>query len=144
MKEQTRRKIKYITLMIIFLVCITCSALLVIDSEKVCETNCSDNDYTETYGINHGWYGIVILSLFLFISLYLFIYPKDKKSYERLKSFMNAGIIIGSIITIYFLYLQQFVLKEYCIYCLIIDIGLLVSLGIIIFVRDKNYVTTTK
>ena len=143
MKEQTRRELKYITLMIIFMVCITCSALLVIDSEKVCKTNCTDNEYKTTLGINNGWYGAVIFTTLFMLAFRLFAYPKDNtKVKRRIKRILHYGIIIGSIIAIYFLYLQQFVLKEYCIYCLIIDIGLLLCLGIVIFARDKNYVTT--
>ena len=144
MKEQTRRELKYLALMIIFVVCLICSTLLLVSSnETTCDTICSDNDYTETFGINHGWYGIVIFTILYFLSFYLFIYPEDKKSYRIIKRFIHCGIIIGSIIAIYFLYLQQFVLKEYCPYCLVIDIGLLVCLGMIIFMRDK-IVTTTK
>ena len=143
MKEQTRRKIKYITLMIIFMVCIACSALLVIDSEKICKTDCTDNEYKETFGINNGWYGAIIFTTLFMLAFRLFAYPKDNiKVKRRVKRILHLGIIIGSIIAIYFLYLQQFVLKEYCIYCLIIDIGLLVSLGIIILVRDKIVTTS--
>ena len=138
MKEQIRRELKYLALIIIFVACLLCSVNLLTDtSETTCDTSCSDNDYTETFGINHGWYGIIIFSILYFLSFYLFIYPEDKKSYKIIKRILHSGIIIGSIIAIYFLYLQQFVLKEYCPYCLIIDVGLLLCLGMIIFVRDK-------
>ena len=135
-KEQTKREIKYLILIILFTTFIVCSIYLLPDSTS-CEIDCSDNDYKETFGINNGWYGIIIFSILWSLSYYLFLCPEDCKSYKRLKSIVYSGIILGSIIAIYFLYLQQFVLKEYCIYCLIIDIGLLVCLGIIIFIKDK-------
>ena len=142
MKEQTRRELKYLTLIIIFGACLFCSALLLGGSnETTCDTNCAENDYTKTFGINNGLYGIIIFSILFLIAFYLFykenICPENKKSYKKLKLFINAGIIIGSIIAIYFLYLQQFILKKYCPYCLVIDIGILICLGIITFVRDK-------
>ena len=144
-KEKTKRTIKYWALVLIFTVCLFCSIALTSNaSETICDTGCSDNNYTETLGIANGQYGIIIFTILILISSYLFIYPEDKKSYKRIKLLLHSGIIIGSIIAIYFLYLQQFVLKEYCSFCLVIDIGLLVCLGIIIFVRDKKYVTTLK
>ena len=108
---------------------IACSALLIIDSEKVCKTDCTDNEYKETLGINNGWYGAIIFTILFMLALRLSIYPKDNtKVKRRIKRILHTGIILGSIIAVYFLYLQQFVLKEYCIYCLIIDIGLLICL----------------
>ena len=144
MKEQTRRDIKYLTLAIIFATCLICSTLLIDSSKTTCELNCLSNDYTETFGINHGWCGFIIFSLLYLLSLYLFIYPEDTKSYKRIKSILEGGISFGAGIAIYFLYLQQFVLKEYCIYCLVVDVGILVCFGIIMLVRDKKVVTTLK
>ena len=139
MKEQTKRELKYLALVIIFGACLYCSVLLLTSSsETTCDTSCANNNYTETFGVANGWYGIIIFTILYFLSLYLFIYPKDKKSYRIIKRFIHSGIIIGSIIAIYFLYLQQFVLKEYCPSCLVIDIGLLICLGIIIFVRGEK------
>ena len=43
MKEQTRRELKYLALMIIFGTCLICSTLLLTDTSKTtCDTNCSD------------------------------------------------------------------------------------------------------
>ncbi len=143
MKEQIRREIKYLALAIIFAIGIICSLYLLPDSsDPFCEIDCSDNDYKETFGINNGWYGIVIFTILLFLSTYLFLCPEDCKSYRRIKLILTGATSFGAGLAVYFLYLQQFVLKEYCIYCLIIDIGILVSLGIIIFARDKNVTTS--
>lgn len=137
MKEQTKRDIKYLSLIILFTTFIVCSIYLLPDSTS-CEINCDDNDYKETFGINHGWYGIIIFTILWLLSSYLFLCPQDCKSYKRLKLILTGAISFGAGIAVYFLYLQQFVLKEYCIYCLIIDIGLLVCFGIIILMEDRK------
>jgi len=91
MKEQTRRATKYLALAIIFGVCLLCSAFILIDSyETTCNAGCSDNNYTETFGIANEWYGAVIFSLLYLIALYLFIYPEDKKSYKITKLFIHC------------------------------------------------------
>ncbi len=139
MKERTRRDIKYLSLLILFATFIICSLYLLPDSsDPFCEIDCSDNDYKETFGINHGWYGIIIFTILWFLSAYLFLCPEDCKSYRRIKLILTGATSFGAGLAVYFLYLQQFVLKEYCIYCLIIDIGLLVCFGIIILMEDRK------
>jgi len=49
------------------------------------------------------------------------------------KIIIHSGIFIGTIIAVYFLYIQQFVLQEYCKYCIVIDFSLLIAFIIAIF-----------
>lgn len=131
---------KYIFLTILFVICFICSAILIINSfTTLCEIDCEDNDYKETFGIDNGWYGGII-----FLVLGILSILQSLKQTKIRKKIINLGIIIGSFISIYFLYLQQFVLKKYCVYCLIIDFSILVCLGTIIFWRDRKWLKKNK
>lgn len=87
--------------------------------------------YEKTFGIKNAHLGLIafpILSLLAFFEL--------RKSRKYQKKLLHLGIIVGSIFAIYFLYIQFFVLKALCKYCLVVDIGVLISLGLI-FVEEK-------
>ena len=77
--------------------------------------------------------GYIGMAIFAFLSAITFL--NIKRSNKKRKLIINIGIGIGSIIAFYLLYLQFFVLHAFCTYCLIIDFGLLVALGIIILFK---------
>ena len=54
------------------------------------------------------------------------------------KMLINLGVIGGTIFALYFLYIQFFILDALCKYCMIIDIGMLINLGIIILWKEKK------
>jgi len=68
-------------------------------------------------------------------SLSLGEYSKAPKKIK--KNLLKFGFFIGSLFAIYFLYLQFFVIKATCPYCLITDSGTLAGLGILIFWKEK-------
>lgn len=121
-----KHKLKYRILLAIFIIAFLSSFLL---SQGIgCDTSCTLSESKILDKTTNGYIGSVIFA-FLSIITYLNISKPNKKR----EKIINFGIIIGSMIAIYFLYLQFFVLKAYCKYCLIIDFGLLITLGIILF-----------
>ncbi len=124
------KKTKYILLIIIFSLSLLASAILTfIPPEKACggvETTCyavQTSQYEKTLGMHNSILGLIAFSTLLVFSL---SYLKNPKKYK--KQIIILGILIGSIFAIYFLYLQFFVINAICKYCMIIDIGALLSL----------------
>jgi len=69
------------------------------------------------------------------MAILVFLHIKQPTKYK--KQMIIAGIIGGTIFALYFLYIQFFVIDALCKYCMVIDIGMLLNLGIIIFWKDK-------
>jgi len=84
--------------------------------------------YNYTFGIQNSHYGV---GIFLFLSILTFLQIKNPT--KKKKNIIHLGIILGSLVALWFLYLQQFIIKAYCQYCLIVDFSLLIALGVIIF-----------
>lgn len=85
------------------------------------------SQYNYTFGIQNSYYGIIIFSLLIMLTLSHLITPTQNK-----KKLINLAIITGSIIAIYFLYVQHFILETYCRYCLLIDFSLIICLILIL------------
>jgi len=125
---------KYQILLIIFLLAFASSLLL--SQGWGCEEACNiKSDKVNSLILNkeiNGYAGMTIFLIMFLITL------SQIKSPTKFKKFIiYAGIIVGSVIALYFLYLQTFVLNSYCKYCLIIDIGLFIALILIIFTWRK-------
>ena len=124
---------KYQILLALFIVALMASILLATapDGES-CNIDGSCNvvqlsKQATTFGIKNCHYGIAI---FLFMSILTFIQIKKP---DKIKRFViNLGVVLGSLISLYFLYLQFFELKALCVYCLTVDISMLLSLAIVL------------
>ncbi len=79
--------------------------------------------YTTTLGIENGYFGIIGFSLLAVLVFSHLHSPKKQK--QKSIFLLSLGI---SIIAIYFLFLQLFVIKTFCSYCLIIDLNCLIIL----------------
>jgi uncharacterized membrane protein len=90
------------------------------------------SQYESTLGFKNAHVGLVAFAL-----LFLITYLHDKKPTKRRKQFIQTGLIMGSLIALYFLYLQFFVIHAICKYCMVADLGILLSLGIFHFVKDR-------
>jgi len=88
--------------------------------------------YNSFLGIQNSYYGVVIFILLIMLTLSYLINPTQNK-----KSMINLSILVGSIIALYFLYIQGFILKTYCQYCLMVDLSMVISL-ILILPELKN------
>ena len=61
-------------------------------------------------------------------------FPEDAKKYSKnLEKIINLSIILGSIMALWFIYLQKFVLEAWCRYCLVVDVAMFIALAVIIF-----------
>ena len=129
---------KYKTLLILFIIALINSIIISIPSiTGSCDiqNTCGEvqkSEYSSFFGIKDSIYGIAIFSILILLTASNIKTPKDYK-----KHLIHIGIIFGAIIAIYFLYLQQFVIQEYCKFCVMVDTSLLIAFGIAIFTWKK-------
>jgi len=120
---------KYKIFLIVFIISLISSIIITSNSTtEACTIGGScdavnNSMYGSTLGIKNSVYGIFIFSFM--IALTLFHIKNPSKHTRRI---IHAAIILGSVIALYFLYLQFFVIKAFCNPCLVIDFGLLISL----------------
>ncbi|MFH1503575.1 MAG: vitamin K epoxide reductase family protein [Candidatus Diapherotrites archaeon] len=133
------KKAKYIILIAIFFLSFVASAVLsFIPPEQACggiQTTCyavQTSEYEKTLGINNSYFGLIAFPILLILAL---SYIKNPRKYKR--KIIIVGILFGSIIALYFLYLQFFALKALCKYCVAVDFGALLSLVIVFAWREK-------
>ncbi|MBL7059223.1 vitamin K epoxide reductase family protein [Candidatus Pacearchaeota archaeon] len=128
---------KYKILLILFVISLISSGLLAYggyNNTEVCNPDsqgCSAvslSDYSTTFGINNNYYGVVI---FLFMSILTYSHIKNPKKTKS--SIIKLGVTIGTIVSLYFIYLQQFIIQAWCKYCLIVDFSMIVAFGIVFF-----------
>lgn len=125
---------KYNILLILFTLSLASSLVLSLTPiSEICDpgAGCSvvhHSVYNKTFGIQNSHYGVVIFALVILLTLSQLKNPTKNK-----KNLIHAVIIIGSLIALYFIYLQQFVLNAYCKYCMVVDLSMLAALLIIIF-----------
>ncbi len=131
------KQIKYSILLIIFIASLISSIALSYDALTNTSTFCplgegcsriTNTIYGETFSIPNSHYGIIIFGFLAWLT-----FLETRSSNKDRKNFIHLSVIIGSLISIYFLYLQMFLFQEYCQYCLVVDIGLILALIIILF-----------
>ena len=135
---------KYTIILIIFLLAILASGILTFVSvEEACggtQTTCyavQTSQYETTFGIKNAHAGIFAFSI---MAILTFLYIKKPSKYK--KQMIALGIIGGALFALYFLYLQFFVIDALCRYCMVIDVGMLLNLGIIILWKEKKEIPT--
>ena len=92
------------------------------DPGKGCDV-VNSSVYGSTLGIKNSVYGIFIFSFMIVLTLFHINKPN-----KHTRKVIHGAVILGSLIAIYFLYLQFFVIRAFCTYCLVIDFGLIISL----------------
>jgi len=134
-----KHKQKYIVLLIIFIICLIASAILsFIPPEQACggsETSCNivnESQYAQTIGIKNCYFGLIVFSVLIILTICHILKPKKYK-----KQIILIGLIIGSILAAYFIYLQLIVIKACCPYCMVVDVGTLLGLAIFLFWKEK-------
>lgn len=138
------KKAKYIILIAIFFLSLIASAVLsFVPAEQACggtQTTCyavQTSQYEKTLGINNSYFGLIAFPILL---VFAFSYMKKQKQYK--KRLIIAGILFGAAFSIYFLYLQFFVIKALCKYCMVVDVGALLSLCIITLWKEEKPIPT--
>ena len=125
---------KYKIFLLIFVIGLISSIILFSNSQtgicnpgKGCDV-VNSSAYGSTFGIKNSVYGIFIFSFMILLTLF-HIYKQNRHT----RRIIHSAIILGSIVSIYFLYLQIFVLKVYCEFCLLVDFALLIGLGFMFY-----------
>lgn len=129
---------KYKILLVLFAMSLVLSFVLAFTPiNELCgeeTSSCSivqNSEYKETLGINNSILGIMAFTILIAITLSHIYNPGKRK-----KIFLAAGILMLTIAAVHFIYLQVFVIKALCVYCMIIDVSIILSLIILMTKRD--------
>ena len=134
-----KHKLKYNILLVIFLIAFASSIVLsFVPLPLICTQfeGCNavqTSSYAKTLGIDNSYFGIAIFFI-MSIIIYSHIYKPNKKK----EVMINVAIFLGTMIALYFLYLQQFVLHAYCKYCLVVDIGMVICFVVMNIPADEK------
>jgi len=129
--------IKHVLIMIFVISSLISSSILAFQPlSEICniEEGCDlvqNSVYAQTFGIKNSVYGVWAFSLLLILIAYQIFKPSKEK-----ENLIKYSLIISSIVAIYFLFLQIFILQAYCKYCLIVDLS--VIFATIISFSKKN------
>ena len=85
-----------------------------------------------TFGIKNAYSGLVAFFLIGILAIMQIKSPNKER-----KNLITAGVVFASLIAVYLLYIQFFVLHAVCKYCMVIDSSTLLSLGIVLFWKEK-------
>lgn len=127
------KNIKYKIILGLLLISLASSLILSFGTLSIlCGTNSGCevvhfSQYNYTLGIQNSYYGIVFFSVISLLTLWYLTEPDENK-----KALINLAIIIGTIVVLYFLYIQIFVLHAYCQYCLVLDSSVILCFLLII------------
>ena len=124
---------KHKILLTLFAISLTFSIILAFTpTEKLCgeeTSSCSivqNSSYKETLGINNSIIGVIAFSILIIITILHIKNPRKKT-----KIFLALGILFSAIGALHFIYLQLFVIKAICPYCMIIDTSAILALIIL-------------
>lgn len=126
---------KYKILLIIFLVSLASSIMLSIYNNDPNSTFCNtdggcksvqNSKYGYLFGVSNSLYGVFI---FTALSLLTFAHIKNPKPSRKLV--INSAAAVGFLIAFYFIFLQVFILKAFCKFCLVIDAGMIMAFVLI-------------
>ncbi len=132
-------KVKNKTLLIIFAICLVASSILAfVPIKEICggeASACSivqHSKYESTLGINNSYFGIIA-----FTFLIILLISNSRKPEDYKKIILNIGITASALVAIYFIYLQLFIIKAICPYCMVVDTGSIAAFAIIVATRKK-------
>ncbi len=129
---------KYKILLTLFTISFIFSILLAFTpTEKICggeTSSCSivqNSKYKETLGVNNSLLGIVAFLVLIITTISHILKPRRRK-----KIFLTVCILISTIAAIHFIYLQIFIIKALCPYCMVIDVSTILALAILITKKE--------
>jgi len=134
-----KNKTKYTLILIIFIVSALASGILsFVSIEQACggtQNSCYEvqtSKYETTLGIKNAHVGLIVFPILAILTLIHLRNPTKLK-----KQIITLGLFFGTIFALYFIYLQLFILKALCKYCIVVDLGMIIGLGIIILWKEK-------
>jgi uncharacterized membrane protein len=95
------------------------------------KTDCStvqNSEYSYTIGLKNTTIGIIFSTLFIVLTTFYY-----KHRHANIKLAKNILLAFASLGALRFIYIQFFVIKQICPYCLIIDILTLISFVVFYF-----------
>ena len=140
-------KYAYVVLLILSALGILFSLLIAVEnSSKSLQNFCSATSaggcisvqssvYGKTFNIDNYVFGITGFAILSLLTLLKLIHSKSK----IIEYFIIAGSIIAGLVALRFLYIQAFILKTWCIYCIFIDIFsiLLLCIGAYLLMKKR-------
>jgi uncharacterized membrane protein len=127
-------------LLTLFTISLTFSILLAFTpTEIICgdqTSSCTivqNSEYQETLGINNSILGIMAFTILILITASNIKNPTSQKQKALL-----ALVSLSAAGATYFIYIQAFVIKALCPYCMIIDISIILAL-IVLTIKRKNH-----
>ena len=130
---------KYLAILILFSVSLVFSALIAfIPLPTLCGPGqgCSivqNSSYARTLGIDNSYFGVGIFAIMVAATAIYLKKPSDKR-----RLFIDFGVLLGTLVSVRFLYLQQFVLHAYCKYCLVVDFSMVLAFIVMIIPFRKK------
>ena len=131
---------KYIVFLALFFMSLLGAGILVLYDFKPLPEICSVGEgcyvvknsayNTLLFNIPNEYLGLVFFLFMFSLTAYQMAKPSEKKDF-----FINSGIVLASIFALYSIYLQVFVIKAYCKYCMVIDISSLLALVYVLAFR---------
>lgn len=131
------KNLKYKILIFLFIIILICSAILsFVPIEQACKITSDScikvhaSDYDSILGFKNSYFGLIAFGVLLILTILQIKNPSKIKNQIILSS-----LTIGTLIALYFLYIQFIILNATCPYCLVIDLGTMISLLVFIFVK---------
>lgn len=121
-----KKSLYFISLLIA--ICLISSILLSLEkTPEIClnPEGCQivqSSHYAFTFGIKNSALGIGVFSILLLVLISQINFPNKIK-----EKIIGLSLILGFLVSLYFLYLQKFIIKAYCTYCLIVDFSILIA-----------------
>ena len=132
---------KYKILLIIFIISLISSIIIlstIYGNSSFCEpsggcNSVQNSKYGYLFGMSNSIYGI-----FIFLILSILTFSQMQKPKENKQLLIDSAVILGFIIAIYFIYLQIFVIKALCKYCLVVDGAMVLAFFLVILGEIKK------
>lgn len=125
---------KYKIILALLIISLISSLILTLTPTPIiCEKGCDivqTSKYAYTFGVKNS-----VLGVFAFAILSAITILQIKQPSKNRRITINLSVAIGAIVAIYFIYLQHFILFSYCKYCLVVDMSMIISIGIILFYK---------
>ena len=131
---------KYILLAALFFVSLLSASILVLYDFKPLPQICNVGE--GCYAVKNSAYNTLFFSIpneylafaiFLFLFLITILYLVKPESMKEI--IIKSGVIIMSVFALYSVYLQAYVIKAYCKYCMTMDISILLALVLVLTFR---------
>lgn len=105
----------------------------ILNSQSQC-LKVQQSSYAKIFGIDNPWFGIIGFTILIILSFLNY----SKENFFRRRIIIAAGILSGTM-AIYFLYLQAFLIRAYCVFCIFVDTISIILLILSFYITYKEY-----